>query len=427
MPGVNRVDLKPARRTLVLGVGVLAIGLMLSVRQGLRQQVGHDFPVFWQAGRNFITGSPLYHDYLPGARQFKYPPFAAFVFQILGVFPLRTAAVLFSLLNLMLWGVAVYLTREIVARTFPARNPTLLPLILAIVLSAQFFLDNFHHVQVNGLILVLILFGVRAYLNQQDLRAAACIVSATAIKLTPIFFMAWLVVRGRRPAVLAVVPIALACVVIPLLVRGPATGAAELVEYYHSFLEGHQHAQVGSYTAGQNLAALVNRITRPAQDPEHASSIHLAVSERTAQLAYRGLWLGLLLLFIIRLVQLRIQRAPISAFELTLIFLTSLLLSPITFTTHLVSLLFVFYTFLAVRLGDLSLLEKAVAALLFLAMMVTGLTGRDLVGTDAYWFIRDQSIYPWTLVLLFVSAMVLAGHQPAIASTAPDPPVPLAR
>jgi alpha-1,2-mannosyltransferase len=406
----------------VLSAGGFAIGVALSVSQGLRQQVGHDFHVFWQAGRNFAAGSPLYHDYLPGARQFKYPPFAAFVFQLLALFPLPVAAVLFSLLNLVLWVVAIYLTWDIVARTFPNRNSALLPLGLAFVLSAQFFLDNFHHVQVNALILVLVLLGIRAYLGRQDVRAAVYLVSATAIKLTPIFFVAWLLVRGRRRAVLAVGPVALACLLLPLLIRGPATGAAEIVEYYHSFLEEHQHGQVGTYTAGQNLAALVNRITLTAQEPDHASYIQLPVSARTAQLAYQGLWLAGLLLFLAKLVHLRVRRAPLTAFELSLIFLTSLLLSPITFTTHLVSLLFVFYAFLAVRPAGLSPVEIAVAAVLCLAMAVTGLSGRDLVGRPAYWFVRDHSIYAWTLLLLFGAALVLAGREPSTMAGATDPP-----
>jgi Glycosyltransferase family 87 len=385
--------------TVLLGAGAFAIALVLSVSQGLRQDVGHDFHVFWQAGRNFTTGSPLYHDYLPGARQFKYPPFAAFLFQLLAVFPLQVAGVLFSLLNLVLWGVAVYLTWDIVSRTFPGRNAALTPLLLAVALSAQFFLDNFHHVQVNGLILVLVLLGIRAYLGRQDLRAAAYIVTATAIKLTPIFFAAWLVVRGRRPAALAVVPVALICLLLPVLARGPTTGAAELVEYYHSFLEGHQRGQVATYTAGQNLAALVNRLTREAMEPGRA------------QLAYHGLWLVLLFLFLARLVQLRIRGARVTAFELSLIFLASLLLSPITFTTHLVGLLFVFHTFLAVRLAGLSRPAKAVAAVLLPAMAMTGLSGRDLVGSTAYWFVRDHSIPAWTMVLLFAASLALTGRE----------------
>jgi hypothetical protein len=193
------------------------------------------------------------------------------------------------------------------------------------------------------------------------------------------------------------------------------------VEYYRSFLEGHQHAEVASYTGGQNLAALVNRITLSANSAERASFIQLRLSERRAQLVYYGLWLAVLLLFVAKLVRLRIRRSPISAFELTLIFLTSLLLSPITFTTHLVSLLFVFYTFLSVRLSGLSPRAIGVAALLCLAMAVTGLSGRDLVGSTVYWFVRDHSIYAWTLLLLFAAAVVLAGRDRAPTATPATP------
>jgi hypothetical protein len=93
--------------------------LALCVIQGRHQHVGQDFHVFWQAGRNLATGHPLYHDSLPGARPLKYPPFAALVFQPLALFPLRVAAALFSLLNLVLWVVAVRLTWEILECSLP--------------------------------------------------------------------------------------------------------------------------------------------------------------------------------------------------------------------------------------------------------------------------------------------------------------------
>ena len=244
-------------RTALLVAAAVAIGIALSRPVGLHQRVGQDFHVFWQAGRNFASGHPLYHDSLPGARPLKYPPFAAMVFLLLAPFPLHVAGALFSFLNLVLWATAVYLTREIVASSFPNRNSSLVPLVLAVLFTAQFFLDNFHHAQVNGLVLVLVLLGIHAFLRGKDVRAAAYIVAATAIKIIPIFFVAWLVIRGRRRAALAVPALALACVLVPVVIRGPATGTAELVEYYHTFLEGHQHGEVEYFTAGQNLAGLV--------------------------------------------------------------------------------------------------------------------------------------------------------------------------
>ena len=393
-------------RVLLLS-GALAVAIALAVHQGRGQHIGNDFAVFWQAGRNFATGHALYHDYLPGARPFKYPPFAAMVFVLLGMFPLQLAGALFSLLNLALWVAAVWLTRRILARTMPDRNARTWPLVLGVVLSAQFFLDNFHHAQMNQLIFVLVLLGIDAYLRGMDVRAAAYIVAATAIKITPIFFAAWLVIRGRRRAALAVPLLGLACVLLPLLLRGPGRGTAELVEYYHSFLEGHQHGEISEYTAGQNLAPFVNRMMRPAENPRHISYRYLPVSEQTAQCTYHALWLMVMLIFLGQLIILRIRRVPVSALEISSVFLAGLLLSPITFTTHLVSLLFVFSAFLAVRIDTLSLAGRVLAVVLGIGMLVTGLSGRDLVGATVYYGVKGYSLMTWTMLLLFAAAVAL--------------------
>ncbi len=390
----------------VLTVGAIAVALALSVEQGLGERVGHDFHVFWQAGRNFTAGDALYHGYLPGAREFKYPPFAAFVFQPLGLLPLPVAAVLFSFLNLALWVVAIVLTRDIVAHTSKRRDSIWLPVALAGVLTVQFFLDNFHHVQMNEVIFVLILLGIRAYLRERDLAAAACIVAATSIKVSPVLFAAWLLIRGRRRAALSVLPLAAACVLVPLLVRGPATGAAEIKEYYESFLSGQQHAGVRSFTRGHNIASLVNRLM-----PDTVAS------ERTAQLIYRAGWAAVALLFLAKLVQLRLRGAPPSSLELSMTFLACLLLSPITFTGNLVFLLFVFCAFLSIRVAALPIGGRLLAGVLLVAMGMTGLSGKDLVGRTANLFVRDYGIFELTMLLLFLTSVALAGRESAPGST----------
>lgn len=410
----------PLRGPLLLLVA-LAVALALAVPVGLRQDVGEDFHVFWQAGRNFATGAPLYHDSLPGARPLKYPPFAAMMFTPLAVFPLRVAGVLMSLLNLALWVWAVVLTRQIIARTFPDRTLSPVPLVLAVILSAQFFLDNFHHAQMNEVTLVLALLGMKAYLDGRDLSSAAAFVAATALKLTPIFFVAWLVIRGRRRAALAVFPLALACVLVPMVLRGPSRGAAELAEYYHKFLEKHQHGEIGSYTAGQNVAALVSRMTRAPEAPGQASFQWLPATERTAQRAYQGLWLAVLFLFLGKLVLLRVHRAPLSAFEQAMVFATALLLSPITFTTHLVSLLFIFATVLSVRPASLGARAWVLAPALVIGigMAICGLSGRDLVGGTLYRGVGGYSVCAWTILVLFGVTLMWAGRPGAV--TAPEP------
>jgi Glycosyltransferase family 87 len=398
----------PLRAILVVGLG-LPVALVLSLPVGRRQHVGEDFHVFWQAGRNFATGHPLYHDSLPGARPLKYPPFAAMVFTPLALFPLPVAGVLMSLTNLGLWVAALWLTREIVMRTGPPRRMRL-GLVLGFVLSAQYFLDNFHHVQMNEVTLVLALLGIKAYLDGREVAAAAAFVVATAIKITPIFFVAWLVIRGRGRATLAVLALAATCVAVPLMLRGPARGLSELREYYHVFLEKHEHGEVQSYTAGQNIAALVSRMTVAPEDSGGASYRWAPASNRTADLVYRGLWCAVLLLFLGRLAWLRLRELPVTAVEPAMVFAAALLLSPITFTTHLVPLLYIFAAVLAVPWGRLGLAARAFAALTGTGMLVCGVSGRDVVGATVHLAVGGYSICAWTLLALFGMTLVWSGQ-----------------
>jgi len=400
-------------RTLALVAGGCVVAAAIAFVRGKGEGVGGDFHVFWQAGRNFATGAALYHGALPGARPFLYPPFAAMVFQLFALLPLPVAAEILSFVSLVLLGVTTYLTQRIVARTYPDRATGPLPLVLAVVLTLVFFLDNFNRVQINEVIFLLILLGIDAHLRSRDVRSAAYFVVATALKITPVFFVIWLMLRGRRRAALAVPPLAIACVVAPLLLRGPATGTAELAEYYHSVLEGFQSGQVLTDMRVQNLGALVYRMMRPTETPEHLQYGYLPASERVAALTYKASAALLLLLFLANLGRLRARGAALSAFELSTVVLISHLLSPITEMAHLVTLLFVFYTFLALRPAALPRSMRYVLVGLWAFIVVSGLDGRDLVGRDAYYYIAGYSVVVWTMLLLFLAGIALTQREAA--------------
>ena len=406
------VGRRAGRRTVwaILIVGGLALAVWLAVQQGRYQHIGDDFAVFWQAGRSFAAGAPLYHDFPAGARQFKYPPFAAMLFVPLGLLSLPTAAILFSLLNLLLWMVAACLTRRIIDRHFSDGRARLVPFLLALAFSAQFWLDNFHHVQMNGVIFVLILLGVDAYLRRRDGTSAGYLVAATAIKLTPIFFLVWLAIRGRPRAVLAVPLFALACVAAPLLARGPSTGASDVVDYYRSFLGPQRRSNLDSYGSGQNLAALVTRMTRPVQNTDGRSYQYVPASEPAARLIYEGLWLLVFVAFMLKLVWLRWRAAWLSALELSMVFLASLLLSPITFTHHLVSLLFVFYAALGTEIAALWPRHRVLSVALGVIVGFISMAGRDLVGSSIYLSVRGYSLIAWMMLILF--AAIVASGKP---------------
>lgn len=395
----------------VLAAGALAVAIGFAVTKGRQQEIGGDFAVFWQAGRNFTNGSPLYHDYLPGARPFKYPPFAAMVFQLLGLFPLKIAASLFSLVNLVLWPVSILLVGRILGLVFPQRSPGPIPLALAVILSVQFWQDNFQHVQMNEVVFFLVLLGIHRYLRGRDIAAAAAFVAATAIKVTPVFFLVWLLFRGRRKAVVAAVLFGLASIAVPLVLRGPATGGADLAEYYNGFLAGQPGAAACSYQSCQNLGAMVTRMMRPSDNPEHLDYRYLAASAETERVTYRVLWLAVLLLFLAKLARLRLRGAPLSALEFGLPILAGLLLSPITFKAHLVSLLFVYGSFLSIPPGLLAPTPRRAAMGIALAIAVTGMAGRDLVGDILASYVSGYSLFVWTALLLFLFTVAESGDE----------------
>jgi uncharacterized membrane protein len=144
--------------------------------------------------------------------------------------------------------------------------------------------------------------------------------------------------------------------------------------------------------------------------------MYLPLPQDTAQLIYRALWVTVLLLFLTKLAALRIRNSPVSVLELSMVFLASLLLSPITFTAHLVPLLFVFYAFLSFPAGSISGEGYLVAAVLLTGMLITGLSGRDLVGDSAFLSVRGYSLMAWTMLLLFLATLVLGGRKPRAIS-----------
>lgn len=410
----------------LIAAALLVACIALSVLQTRNQRPGTDFHARWLAGRMFAAGAPLYgaearfSETTRWTEMPSYPPFAAMVFQLTAPFSLKTAAAGFYFFNLLLLPVAVVLTRRIFDALWPGRDRARWPLIAAIVLAAQFFLNNLNLVQVDAALFVLVLYGISAYVDGKDVRAAGAFVVASAIKIVPVFFVAWLVLRGRRRAALAVLPLALACVALPILQRGVSRGAQDFTGYYQTFLRGFLEGRVVATYTNQNLGAAVYRLTRPPEKPTDGDYRLITVSEPAARAVYSVAAVLVLVAFGLNLVALRIRDAPVTVFELSTPLLVGHLLSGLTWKSHLVTLLFVFYAFLSLRLPELpGGLRRFVVGAIAL-MVVSGGTGRDLVGNTLHHYIGGYSLIVWTMLVLLVGAIALS----SLRAAAPLPPPP---
>ncbi|HKH82380.1 MAG TPA: glycosyltransferase family 87 protein [Gemmatimonadales bacterium] len=396
-------------------VGALLLIVVLVVAATTRAQkqgIGTDFHVFWQAGRNFLQGAPLYHPEA-GARRYTYPPFAAQLFQILGVLPLQTAALLFYLGSVGLFAWAVLLCRRIIRQLEPTWRQGNLPLVLALLCSAVFALDNMVHLQVNILTFTLCLLGAQAFIRRRDGAAGFWLVGATAIKITPVFFLVWTVIRGTRRTILAVTGFGALAVLLPIAQRGSVRGTADLVEYYRSFL--HQFASGGVVTVfrNQNLAAMVYRALVPgaSRDAPPYDYAYLPFSPGAASYVYRVGALLIVSVFIWYLIRGRVTHRPIGALEISSVFLVSHLLSGVTWKAHVVSLLFVSYVFFSLDPGSLTHWRRWTLLTAWAGLFTIGL-GRDLIGSTAHHYMAGYSVYVWVMLGLLTLSLVWSNNHP---------------
>ncbi|MEA2723488.1 MAG: hypothetical protein QOH59_1259 [Gemmatimonadales bacterium] len=385
---------------------LLGVVFVAAARRASKQVIGTDFHVFWQAGYDFAHGLPLYHS-LPGARHFNYPPFAAQVFQPLGLFPLKTAAGLFYVASVGLILTAVWISRDIIQRRLEPARPGALPLALAVLCSASFMLDNLVHVQVNVLTFVLCLLGVQAFVSKRELAAGGWLMAATAIKLTPIFFLAWAAIRGTRRSLAAISVFGVLCLLLPVIQRGGPQGLADLTDYYGSFLQQFAAGGVVTNYRNQNLAALVYRAFVPAaaEDVPPYEYAYLPSLAATAPVVYRALALIVLAAFLAHIVRLRLARREVTALEISSVFLTGHLLSGITWKAHLVTLLFVSYAFFMLDPREGGRVGRWALGGAWAGMVIMGL-GRDLIGSRIHHDLAGYSVFVWVMLLLFALSVV---------------------
>jgi hypothetical protein len=114
------------------------------------------------------------------------------------------------------------------------------------------------------------------------------------------------------------------------------------VSYFAAFLRQYASGAVVTDYTNQNLAAMIYRAVTIPATPERFSYYYLPSLQPAAPLLYLALALLLLAAFLGRLVWLSRARRPITGLEIAGVFLTSHLLSGITWKAHLVTLLFVF-------------------------------------------------------------------------------------
>lgn len=399
------------QRILIFAIAFLAVTIM-SIIRGARQEIGTDFHTYWNAGRDFFNGKPLYIT-IEGARAFWNPPFAAMVLQIFAILLLKVAGGLFYFTNIILLIASVYLTKLIFEHFYPDRRNLKWPIIFSIVLSARFFINNINLLQINEILLILCLLGIHAFLKKRVGLSCLLFTVATFIKIIPVFFLFWVIIRGRTKAVLSVMLATAVCFALPIFQRGFDTGISDLVEYDQSLLKSFRQGRVVTEYTNQNLASAICRMALPSENEENLNYQCISLSQDTVKVIYKLSFITILLLFVSSLVFLRITKAPISPFEISSIFLVGHLLSGRTDKAHLITLIFVLMAFLLIDYKKLTKRYRALFSVLYVLIVILGITGREILGAQLHYYFGGYSIITWTLLVLFICSVWFSTKLPA--------------
>ena len=384
--------------------GAVALGAWATSSQAAAQS---DFAVFWSAGARFMSGDQLY----PAVAidiTFLYPPFAAWLFQALALLPVEHAYRAFALVNTALYLGAMWLTAVALGTAY-SESRWRLALVIAVTFSFPFVQWNFVWGQVNLLILVLVLGAVVSVQRDRALLAGALVAMATGIKVMPVLFAVWLVLRVGRRATLGLVLGSVLVVLLPVVWRGVPQGVTDLTAFVDSVLRGFLAGGVRVRADNYNLATLVYGLLGhvPANGTFQVPYFVVDAGAAVRAAVYRFLALAALGGWAAVLVLRWRRHTEWSLVEVTATFLLSTLISGVTWHHQLVVLLFV-VAVLLVELGrqstDRWLLGTASV------MLLVGSVGRDVLGSFVYDQLQQLHLLRIGLVVAFVWSLVTLGR-----------------
>lgn len=322
---------------LVLFVALTVMAVLRGIHVGVERT---DIHVFWRAGHHFYAGEEMYN--LRGVYlQYLYPPFAAMLFGILSIFPLKVASVLLSVFNVVLWFACFYLTKRILEEVFRIKV-SMLVLALTFAFTINFYLSNLNLVQVNLIVFYLSLLFVYNYLKGKYLMATFFLAFAICFKVTPIIFVSWLFFRGRFKPLMYVIAWIFVLMGLPMILRGFATGVEDVRQLLVALSRNMDTSFPGEYNSGRAISNAINNyfITFKVVNDELKALL----------LSIIPVFFGVVYVF--WLIVLRVKKIAIGVFEFSGTFLIILLCSATTGDAHMVTMAFPIMTLLAVGFGS---------------------------------------------------------------------------
>ncbi|MEU3642730.1 glycosyltransferase 87 family protein [Lentzea sp. NPDC034063] len=355
-----------------------------------------DLQVYRTGGVAWLQGQALYVDF-PGALDgprlpFTYPPIAAVLFSGLTLLPVWAANSLVVVVNfLCLSAVSVLVTSRLTQRSNVVW--TIGPAVAILAVALEPVISTLLFGQINLLLMALVVVDCLAV---RDSRFRGLLVGvAAAIKLTPLIFLLYFLVRREwRAAAMSAVAFA------GMAALGFLFAAKDSAEFWFHALLDPSRAGGLAYMANQSLRGVLHRIN----PGEHAESL---------------LWLGLSLI-VVTLAVVAAHGARTEVAALTAIATAGLLVSPVSWSHHWV---WCVPAFLALGFARGRWARPTLGALLVI-FLVQPFTWLPSTGDkEMLWSWQEHvygDAYTWVAIIGLAAAAITATRR-ELSSASPGP------
>ena len=226
-----------------------------------------DYPLWFWAGQQVLSGGNLYPSDPGRIFEFIYPPLPAVLLAIPAWFGKIPLYLCLSLLNIVAWWMAGQFSN---AMTGSGRIPGPWLFSISGFVTVTFVFDMFDLGQPNLMLLAIMLYGFWLLQHARPWMAGSMFALATAIKVFPVAVLPYLIWRRRWAAAAStVVFLGLFLFVVPAPIRGFEHNAAELKTWYRGMVGqssekgfGQRDEQNWSWV-NQSIIAMTHRLTRP--------------------------------------------------------------------------------------------------------------------------------------------------------------------
>jgi alpha-1,2-mannosyltransferase len=360
----------------------------------------NDFNVFYYASREVISGRTPYDRSLGDWTPYLYPPLFAELLTPIAMLPLPAAAYVWFLINaaslVAAAGMSAALSPTVADKCAASGDDgrgarvAVLAAAAGTLVVARFALDNFAMGQVNIVITALSVAHVYLFERQKRVASAAALALAVSIKLTPGVLIFYHLARGRVKFAAACAALSATLFLAAFAPFGSQAGTA-IGTFVDRTVRNGQGYDL-AFEGNQSLRAFDARARGETGDDARApgSPFTLGVS---------------LVLLVIGIAAARrsAQVSPAAA----LFFVLALLISPLSWKSHFVVLLFPAAAVATGAFTSKGRRRTALLSILSAAFLLLNATSPRLIGVEAARWMEQQSSIMAAAVLMFFAVAAL--------------------